>query len=1713
MNLTGKCVAEKYRIIEFLGEGGTSFVYKAKDLQKGSFVALKVMKEKVTTSYIDDIIRFKREIDIVSKLNHPNIIRVFDAGEYNNTPFLVTELLKGESLNEYLKKNKELKIETIMLIMKQLTQALVYIHGKSIIHRDLKPGNIFLENTEEEVNVKLLDFGVSHVMELEGMGREDEVVGTFGYMSPEATGMLNRRIDERSDLYSLGVIFYTLLSGEPPFKGENINKILHQQLAYQPPELYKLRSNVSHAINNVVMKLIEKDPDLRYQSAQGLIYDINEIIRGNESFTPGINDSKIKLSYNTRIVGRDKEIDIMKKLFQMASQGSGRVLLIGGEAGIGKSALMDEISRYIYENNGVILKARCVEQQNKTPYHLFRILLDQYINYIEKMDAGAFENEVKRLNRIAGDFGEIYVDLNPSIGKYLNNIKKVMTLEPERENRRLVMALAELLLKLPDDRRVMVYFLDDLHWADKASLNLINEILRGIDSEKLLIVGTYRNNEIGPEHEITALKAEAESASLPLEEIGISSLDMEKLKSLISGLLGEKEENIEELAAFIFNRTGGNPLFSINLLRELVEKGAVKRNNGLWELDSDIIQRIPISGNILELILGRVDKLEKDKLEVICKAAVIGREVEISLLNKLAGIELIELIRLIDYFIELQLVERTNDKGKIIFVHDRIREVFYKKLGHNERKRIHLKLAEVIEEQACEQMDDSILFRLVNHYIEAEEDEKILKYVIPAARRAKFSYANEEAVRYYTIGINLLEKINADEVKTWIDSSLELIDVYILMGKNNEAVEMITKVLPYISQPLEKAIVYRKMGIAHFKIGDWAGCERNLSMGLKLLGERLPAKKNEWLFRLIKEFVSHILYILFSGNNGHEASKPCREEDKEIIRAYLTLNWMYILSDIDKLLCNILRMLNLSEKRLAGTEELGSSISAYASALMTVPLFRTAQRYHLRAQRLREKIGDEWGVAQSLQFFGFNYSWKGMHTESINSFERAREKFSKIGDMWELGMVFSGLGYGYRYTSQYKRSLDFNYRYLDLSRKINNTYGVISGYIELSYCYVENGSFDTASENIEKAFEACEGYNNQYLFCCALICKGYMELEKNNFENSVKLLEEARRISRENSFIKDYTVNLYPYLAEAYLGKAFVDNTSNRKDTQLKLKALCRDAIRQTRFWPNHYAAALRCKGKFLVMAGKTEKGKKYLNASIAHAKKIDRKYEMAKGFYELGIVYSSEKKPEESWNAFNTAYKIFKEIEAKEYLKRCTANIGHRESMDGQSSISTLTRLNAERRLSTILIASRYLSSILEMDELLEKIMDCVLEHVGAQRGALFLYPEEGGKLEANVVRNVSREEIHSEEFQGSRSIIKRVEMEKVPIIVSDALADESLNTESSIVINKIRSVMCAPIISKGEMIGIIYLDNSLIGGLFSAEDLKVLDLIACQAGVSVQNARLYKKLKLYSKEIEKSRDEIKMWNNTLEQKVAERTEQLEVLNQKYKNLADELKEKNAELNEMIEKLKEHAQTVEELAVTKERNRFAMDVHDTLGHSMVLLIKLLEVCKMELKVNPEKAEKKLVDAINTARGGMKELKRSIYGLVPEKLEVNKFITALKELVEDFKMSGTNIDLKIDGIYDYRNPVYSYTLFKICQEAMTNSVRHGKARNILIEIRFVDGKIKLYISDDGMGCQTIKKGFGLTGIEDRVKELNGSVFFSSVENEGFKLELELPLEV
>jgi serine/threonine protein kinase len=379
MGLPGTTLLGKYKITGLLGEGGMSFVYQARDLESCRDVAVKIMKSNLTSTYFDDLIRFKREIDIVSRLNHPGVVRVYETGEYENLPFLVMELLPGQSLADLLRSNYRFRIDETLEIVQQLAEILDYVHSRSIIHRDLKPANIFINNSVEKREVKIIDFGLSFLLELKAIRDERQITGTFGYMSPEATGILKRRVDERSDLYSVGVIFYQLLAGAPPFNAAEARELIHQQTALTPQKIRTFNPLIPETLERIVMKLLMKDPDLRYQSAQGLLSDLKRCDRGEADFIIGEKDPAVKLSFQSSLVGRDNEFNKLVELFNQARNNQGSICLIAGEPGIGKSRLIEDFGLFVSAQKGLFVHGKCFYYQSKTPYQPFKDIIDDYL--------------------------------------------------------------------------------------------------------------------------------------------------------------------------------------------------------------------------------------------------------------------------------------------------------------------------------------------------------------------------------------------------------------------------------------------------------------------------------------------------------------------------------------------------------------------------------------------------------------------------------------------------------------------------------------------------------------------------------------------------------------------------------------------------------------------------------------------------------------------------------------------------------------------------------------------------------------------------------------------------------------------------------------------------------------------------------------------------------------------------------------------------------------------------------------------------------------------------------------------------------------------------------------------------------------------------------------------------------------------------------------
>ncbi|MBN1899425.1 MAG: diguanylate cyclase [Spirochaetes bacterium] len=1440
----------RFQIVSRIGEGGMSVVFRARDKEKKTDVAVKFLKPGVTSSYIEDVIRFKREIESVSKLNYPHIVKPFSSGEYHNIPYIVMEYVEGQSMDELFEEGSSFGQRDIISLIKQLSQALDYVHGKGIIHRDLKPGNVMISGKRGGLKAKLLDFGVALMMELGRIKAEEEIVGTFGYMSPEATGIINKQIDERSDLYSLGILFYRLLTGELPFKGKEISKILHQQVAVEPPKISQVKSGVPVVLEDMISKLLFKEPELRYQSAKGLIYDLERFEKGEKDFIVGEKDQKIKLSYQTRLVGRESELNKLKKMFNQARDSKGSICLVAGEPGIGKSRLVEELRGYVYENEGLFFSGRCYDQENKIPYQPFRDAINGYISYVEKMHGQEKETEVKRIKGVLGDLGEIIIRLNGNMGKVLGKVKDLVALDPERENQRFLMVASRFFRHLAPEDRICVLFLDDLQWSDEGSLSLLKEITENIKKSNLLILGTYRNNEVTEDHSLIKMIKYSESKGYPVEAITIERFSHDRMNRLVAQILGAHEERSHRLTDYILQKTGGNTFFAINVIRELVEEKALLWKEGIWLEDWNKIQKIKVSTNMIDVILKRIEELPRDLTDLLCMGSVIGREFEIRLLYHLFPDHSQErIVELIDNAIKIQMLDRSMERGKVLFVHDRIKEAFYQKIGIKLKKSYHLKIAGQIEEIYKDHIND-VLFDLAHHYTEGGNKEKSLQYTLPAALKSKDNYANEEAVKYYRLGIRLLEEKKKKNSPEWIKAYEELVEVYLLIGENDEAIKVGKMILPLKKGKIEKARIYRQIGAAWQKKANWELCEETLGKGLALLGYKIPRKKSQVLLNLLLEMIRFFIFYLFPGIFRHREERPIRQEDREILAFDLPLNYMYGLSDLEKCTLSIFSMYNLAERRVGRSNELGIATDALGTVVGFMGMFKLSLKYHRIGLKRNKEIGYQWGTAHAVMFTGIYHHIVGELDKCIEYCQQSLQEYTQMGDMWEIGMSMNMIGHASRYLAQYQQTIENFNSYLDVSQKIKDEYGMSSAMSYLALAYIEMGEFDRAEDLNQKSLHISEPAKILYNVCFGYIHMGYLRAEQGDLKTAIKYYEDAKDLYEHNTFLKDWTCFVYHHLTDAYIEEYRKNKKKySRKEQKIllkKIKANCHKAQKVQRIWANHYGAALRVTGKYQALKNRKKKAQIYFEKSIKQTQAIGRRYELGRTLYEYGNFLDSTGRAGDAKTRWQKAYEVFNQIGSRHYIRRLEEKLGYKKTAETAEEVTPQDRLKAERKMTTVLGTSRYLSSILDLDELLDKIMTRTIEMVGAERGALFLYPEgkEGMKnLQIRVVKNLGKKDIESESFGTSMSIIKRVTKEQKPLIVEDASMDDAFKGQVSVVRYGLKSVLCAPIMARGNMLGIIYLDNRLVSGLFSQEDLMVLDLISSQAGVSIQNARLYRR------------------------------------------------------------------------------------------------------------------------------------------------------------------------------------------------------------------------------------------------------------------------------
>jgi tetratricopeptide (TPR) repeat protein/predicted Ser/Thr protein kinase len=735
--MIGTLLSNRYRIDAPLGEGGMGIVYRAYDTMLNRPVALKMLSPHLIGD--EGVKRLLREAQAAAQLTHPNIVSVYDVIDTADTRLIVMEYVDGRPLAELIPMDVPRAIDTVT----QVCGALQYAHARGIVHRDIKPENIVVTAGG---TAKLMDFGLARSEGRSRMTQSGLIVGTVAYMAPEQ--VLGGTVDARTDLYSLGCVLYEALTGRKPFGGDDPFTVLSQQVNVTPVAPRWHNDAIPPTLDAVVMRLLAKDPAERYASATSVIeaLDLAASAPAGDVPEPGAapagtatRTTLLEHIVRGKLVGRSAELAELREHLDRMLSGEGRLVLVSGEPGIGKTRLSEELAVYAHLRGARVLRGHCYEQDVGVPY----------LPFVESL---------RQLLQHSGDALQQLGDRAADLARLVPEASRTRTdgpaLTPEDERVRAFEAAAQW-VSLASAAHPLVFLLDDLHWADRASLRLLHHLARSTRTDRVLITGTYREMELDMEHPlndaISQMNRERLFYRLPLRR-----LSEEDTRALLSGLFDV--ETSQELAGAIHRETEGNPFFIEEVVKALVEEGKIYREGGRWQRLE--IDQLEIPQSVKAAIGRRVQKASETSKRVLTIAAVIGREFDPDILVKISQLDEDAVLDALDEAVRLQVIRETKvGRGTgYTFEHALIRQTLYDNLNARRRARLHQQVGEALEAMHGSRLDDH-LEALAYHFGEAgtAAAEKGVEYNLRAARKAAGLFALEEGERRIGVALELAE--------------------------------------------------------------------------------------------------------------------------------------------------------------------------------------------------------------------------------------------------------------------------------------------------------------------------------------------------------------------------------------------------------------------------------------------------------------------------------------------------------------------------------------------------------------------------------------------------------------------------------------------------------------------------------------------------------------------------------------------------------------------------------------------------------------------------------------------------------------------------------------------------------------------------------------------------------------------------------------------
>jgi len=1412
---------------------------------------------------------YRSEFRIGQSLDSPAHVRYFACGESAGSPYLLIEDFDGVSLSRLIPE-RGFDIADFLPYAVQITDALAQLHHKKIIHKDLCPSNIAVN--PRTGTLKLIDFGAASPF-LKEIGDQHHSFNhaTLAFISPEQTGRMNRLVTYRTDFYSLGVTFFQLLTGRLPFAATESNELIYHHIAAPAPGAKQFKPSIPSQLNELVAKLMQKNPEERYHSALGLLNDLERCqeewrrTKAVSLFPLGAQDVSEVFTVPEKLYGRSDELARVKRYFRRAVDGGFAVCYIAGRSGIGKSAFVNELYKDIAREKGHFGSGKFDQFQRNIPYSALIHGLSQIIQSIltEPRERIAYwrDNLQSALGNNAGVLASVLPELELIMGK----LETVEVVNPELSRNRFILAFRNLIRGLSQPDAPLVLFLDDLQWIDAATLQLFSDFFNSVDpTEKnhTMIIGAYRDNEVDAGHPLSLVFRDFEQRGFPSRIIELSPLDTEAVSALCADAFEKPLAEVRELACLLQAKTGGSPFFVKQFLETLYERELIFLNRATrsWDWRQEDIQRAGFTDNVLYLIQGKLQNLGPQTRRILQIAACLGNYFEAADIVAISGLEAAQVDDLLSLLLEEDIIYRsyTGSKIQYRFQHDRIQNAAYQLVPAEQLDDLHLRIGLHLigrigeEEQPAEQ-----LFEVLQHLNRTEsliEDEavrlRLARRNLEAGEIAKRSNAHQAALAFARHGIRFLSG-GGWQQQYDLTRRLHLIGVQnaYLIGDYDGMHEMAGQALTRVSDPVEKVAFHEIITYAYASRRQWPEAVGEAIKALGILGIRLPKKPG------LPHVLKHLArFHLSMGRRQPEDLLDLPELDNPRVEAalkiFISATSAAYLTSPNMFAIFFTEMARLSARYGNGPYAAFAYVGFgvfYGGALGFVD-------YGFRFGELGKKVFEKYRSEELLakiyfSLYAFLQNWKVDVKELYPKLLEGFQVGSQVGESeyaaWCLGMRGGMSTLSGEPLAQVEQDLSAAINY---ARNLKQIEVISRGFRDYARWWLD--------ETTEAGDPLAEGFIDEKgpVFEAE---KFYTALAEHDllygsiYFHYFRYEDAWRHLSRGWQHHKSLTGLFYFHQLAFYRAWCALKLQQEQPGffKARELKAIIRDfSIWGKHSVPNHGHKLTLFEAEQAVLRDDKVRAMELFDAAIYQARRSDHPNDEA-AFAEITARhYQKWGKPDFADLYLQSAYGAYERWGARRKLRTLVADYpflrraanGY-QLMEASADSTSTTEVSQVLDVESMIKASQAISGEIRVDTLLQRLLAILSESAGAQRVVILLAHK--GKLRVEARKTVSEEavieRIPLEHYADiPHSLIHYIEQTKSTVVLEAAQSAGAFTRDPYIAASGQQSILGMPILRQGALQGIIYMDNRLTTGAFTTERTALLQALSTQVAISLENA-----------------------------------------------------------------------------------------------------------------------------------------------------------------------------------------------------------------------------------------------------------------------------------